>query len=128
MISEYLQLEATPNDKIETRCLAHRAKGYLIHDGELYHRSTSGIIQWCIPVEGGKVLLLDIQEGICGLHDSSRSMRKGFLARLLLADVDRVFKTGPLSSLRAPDHPRDVVVCCMGPRSPRTLQESTRGA
>jgi hypothetical protein len=35
-ISEYLQLGTILDDEIETRCLARRAKGYLIHDNELY--------------------------------------------------------------------------------------------
>jgi hypothetical protein len=63
-----------PDDETETRRLARRAKGYLIHDDELYRRSTLGILQWCILVEEGKTLLLDIHEAICGHHASSRSM------------------------------------------------------
>jgi hypothetical protein len=56
---------------------------YLIHDDELYHFSALGILQQGIPIEEGKVLLLDIHEGICGHHTSSRSMvskafRQGF--------------------------------------------------
>jgi hypothetical protein len=82
-ISEYLQLGTIPDDEIETRRLARRAKGYLIHDNKLYRRSTSGILQWCIPPGEDKALLLDIHEGIWGHHASSRSMvgkafRQGF--------------------------------------------------
>jgi hypothetical protein len=40
----------------------------------LYNRSTLGILHWCIPVEEGKALLLDIHEGICGHHASSQSI------------------------------------------------------
>jgi hypothetical protein len=43
-ISEYLRIRAIPNNKIKNWCLACRAKGYLIHDDELYHRSTSIIL------------------------------------------------------------------------------------
>jgi hypothetical protein len=46
--------------------LVRRAKGYLIHNSELYHRSTLGILQRCIFVEEGKALLLDIHKGIDG--------------------------------------------------------------
>jgi hypothetical protein len=63
-----------PDDKTETQRLARLAKGYLIQDDELYRRGTSGILQQCIPVEEGKVLLLDIHDEICGHHASSRSM------------------------------------------------------
>jgi hypothetical protein len=81
--SEYLCLETKPDDETETRRLAHRAKGYLIHNGELYGRSSSSILQRCIPVEEGMALLLDIHEGVCGHHASSRSIigkafRQGF--------------------------------------------------
>jgi hypothetical protein len=45
----------------------------------MYHHSTSGILQWCIPIEEGKALLLNIHKGICGHHASSKSMvRKVF--------------------------------------------------
>jgi hypothetical protein len=55
LISEYLQLRTIPDD-------------------ELYHHGASGILQRCIPIEEGKVLLLDIHEGICEHLASSRSM------------------------------------------------------
>jgi hypothetical protein len=63
-----------PGDETETQCLACQAKGYLIHDNEMYHHSTSGILQWCIPIEEGKALLLNIHKGIYGHHASSKSM------------------------------------------------------
>jgi hypothetical protein len=78
-ISGYLWLGRIPDDETETRRLACRSKGYLMHDGELYHHSTSSILKWCISVEEGKALLLDIHVGACGHHISSRSMvRKAF--------------------------------------------------
>jgi hypothetical protein len=57
----------------ETRCLPRRAKGYLVHDDELYCRNTSRILQQCIPVEEGEALLLDIHKLICGHHALSMS-------------------------------------------------------
>jgi hypothetical protein len=74
LISRYLWLRTMPDDEMETRHLAHRANGYIIHNNELYHRSISGILEWCNPVEEGMVLLLDIHEGICWHHALSRSM------------------------------------------------------
>jgi hypothetical protein len=73
-LSEYLRLGAIPDGGPEAQRLARRAKGYLIHDDELYYHSTSGILQQCIPIGEGKALLLNIHEGICGHHTSSRSM------------------------------------------------------
>jgi hypothetical protein len=70
LISKYLQLGTIPYDEIETQRLAHWAKENLNHNGERYHRNTSGVLQWCVPAEKGKALLLDIHEGVCGHHAS----------------------------------------------------------
>jgi hypothetical protein len=43
-ILEYLQLETVSNDETKTQRLARRAKGYLIHNSKLYHRSISGTL------------------------------------------------------------------------------------
>jgi hypothetical protein len=76
---EYLRLGTIPDEETKTRHLMRRATGYLIHNNELYRRNTSDILQRYIPLEEGKVLLLDIHEGICGHHASSRSkVRKAF--------------------------------------------------
>jgi hypothetical protein len=75
-ISEYLQLGTISDDDTETQHLVRRAKGYLIHDGELYHRSTSIILQLCFSIEEGKALLLDIDEGIYPHHALLRNMVK----------------------------------------------------
>jgi hypothetical protein len=78
-ITDYLRLRIMSDGETETRRLAHRAKGYLIHDNELYRQNITGILQWCVPLEEGKALLLNIHEGICRHHASSRSMvRKAF--------------------------------------------------
>jgi hypothetical protein len=67
----YLRLGTIPDDETRTPCLARQEKGYLIHIDELYRHSSSGILQWCIHPEEGKVLL-DVHEGVCG-HHTSRS-------------------------------------------------------
>jgi hypothetical protein len=140
-ISEYLHLGAIPDDETEPRCLACQAKGYLIHDGELYRHNTIGILQRCIPIEEGKALLLDIHESNCGHHASSRSMVKksfwqGFYWPIAIDNATQIMRscrgavlceTDPCSSPRAPDHHCDMAVCHVGPGRLRTLQESTRG-
>jgi transposase InsO family protein len=60
-----------------------RSKAFTIINGELYKRSTTGVLQRCIAPEDGIALLRHIQEGTCGHHASSRSLiakdfRSGF--------------------------------------------------
>jgi hypothetical protein len=97
-ISEYLHLGAILDDETEPRCLACQAKGYLIHDGELYCHNTIGILQRCIPIEEGKALLLDIHESNCGHHASSRSMVKksfwqGFYWSIAIDNAARIMRS-----------------------------------
>jgi hypothetical protein len=140
--SKYLQLETIPDDKIETRRLARREKGYLIHNDELYHHSTSGVLQRCIPIEEGKALLLDIHEGVCGHHASSGSMvGKAFWQGFILANSRQprgadcevmsgmlaLHEVNPRSDPGALEHPHYMVVCRVGPRPFGALQESTWG-
>jgi hypothetical protein len=120
-ISKYLRLRTIPDNKTKTRRLARQAKGYLIHSDEMYHCSTSGVLQWCIPTEESKALLLDVHEGVCGHHASSRSMVGKAFQQGVLCKVD------PSSGLGAPYNPHYMVVCYVGPRPSGTLQESTQG-
>ncbi|XP_034591755.1 uncharacterized protein [Setaria viridis] len=53
----YLLYELLPTDKTEARRIARRAKSFVIIDRELYKRSHTGILQCCIPIKYGKVLL-----------------------------------------------------------------------
>jgi hypothetical protein len=114
-----------PDDETETWHQVCRAKGYLIHENELYRRNTSGVMQWCNPVEEGKTLLLDIHKGICGHHASSRSMvRKAFGQGFYWSTaIDGA--THIMRSCRG--LPCDMAVCHVGPGSLGTLQESTWG-
>jgi hypothetical protein len=61
------------------------AKGHLIRGDKLYHRSTSGMLQRCIPIEEGKALLLDIHDiwAPCFIKEQGW---KSLLARFLLAN------------------------------------------
>jgi hypothetical protein len=91
-ISEYLRPRMMLDDEMETRHLVGRAKGYLIHNSELYHHSILGILERCNLIEEGMVLLLDIHEGIFGHHALSRSMvekafRQGFYRPTATSDT-----------------------------------------
>ena len=43
-------------------------------DDELYKRSPSGVLQWCIPIPEGKELIRDIHAGIYGHHAAPRTL------------------------------------------------------
>jgi len=73
---DYLLREVLPMDKIEARWFAHRAKYFIVIEGELYKRSHTGILQRCIPIEQGKRLLSDIHSGVCGHHAMPRTLVK----------------------------------------------------
>jgi hypothetical protein len=100
-IVEYLQPGMIPDDETQThqtRRLAHRANGYLIHDNELYRCSTLGIIQRYIPPKEGKELLFDIYEGIYGHHTSSWSMfgkafQQGIYCPTMANDVAQIVRS-----------------------------------
>jgi hypothetical protein len=97
-ISKYVRLGTTPDDKTETQRLTHHAKGYLIHNDELYHRITPDVLQQCIPHEEGNVLLLDVHEGVCGHHASSRSMlgkafQQGFYWLTAASDATQIVRS-----------------------------------
>ncbi|XP_010230311.1 uncharacterized protein LOC104582449 [Brachypodium distachyon] len=70
----YMLRQELPNDAAEARRIARRSKAFKIINGELYKQSVSGILQWCIVLEEGRALLLDIHQGTCGHHASSRAI------------------------------------------------------
>ena len=70
----YMLRKELPEDTTEARQIVRRSKAYTIINGELYKRSTSGVFQRCIAPEDGRCILLDIHQGICGHHASSRSL------------------------------------------------------
>ena len=80
---EWLEQGRLPPGKDEARRIARRAKSFTILEGELYHRSASGILQRCIPVVQGWRLLKDIHAGECGHHAAphalvGKAFRQGF--------------------------------------------------
>ncbi|XP_066351414.1 uncharacterized protein [Miscanthus floridulus] len=50
---DYHIREVLPMDKMEARWLAHRAKSFVLIEGELYRQSHTRILQHCIPIEQG---------------------------------------------------------------------------
>ena len=70
----YLTRQELPEDQNETRCIVRRSKAYKIHEGELYKKSTTGVLQRCISEEEGRSLLGEIHAGLGGHHAAARSL------------------------------------------------------
>jgi len=70
----YLLCDTLPMEKTEARWLSHRAKSFVLIEGELYKRSHIGILQLCIPIKQGRLLLSDIHGGVCGHHAALRTL------------------------------------------------------
>jgi hypothetical protein len=91
----YLIRGELPEDTIHHRQIMRRSKAFTIIQGELYKRSTTGVLQRCIAPEDGIALLQDIHEGTCGHHASSRTLvakafRSGFYWLSALHDAKNI--------------------------------------
>ena len=78
----YLTRYELPEDQNEARCIVRRSKAYKVHGGELYKKSTTGVLQRCISEEEGRNLLAEIHAGLGGHHVAARSL------------VSKAFRTG----------------------------------
>ena len=75
----YLTRQELPEDQNEARCIVRRSKAYRVHEGELYKKSTIGVLQRCISEEEGRKLLAEIHAGLGGHHAAARALvRKAF--------------------------------------------------
>jgi hypothetical protein len=70
----YLIRGELPKEPIHRRQVMRRSKAFTIINGELYKRSTIGVLQRYIAQEDGITLLREIHEGTCGHHASSRTL------------------------------------------------------
>jgi hypothetical protein len=82
-------------DTIHHRQIIRRSKVFTIINGELYKRSTTGVLQRCIAPKDGIALLQEIHEGTCGHHASSRTLvakafRSGFYWLSALHDARNI--------------------------------------
>ena len=71
---DYLLRDTLSTNKTEARLLTRCAKSFVLIEGELYKQSHTGILQLCIPIEQGKLLLSDIHGGVCGHHAVPRTL------------------------------------------------------
>src|SRR4051812_23803582 len=70
----YLTRQELREDQNEARCIVRHSKAYKVHEGELYKRSTTGVLQRCISEEEGRSLLAEIHAGLGGHHAAARSL------------------------------------------------------
>ena len=70
----YLIRQELPEDQNEARCIVRRSKAYKVHEGELYKKSTTGILQRCISQEEGRNLLAEIHARLSGHHAAARAL------------------------------------------------------
>ena len=78
----YLNRKEIPEDPNEARRIVRRSKAYKVHDGELYKKSATGVLQRCISEEEGRQLLAEIHAGLGGHHAAARAL------------VSKAFRTG----------------------------------
>ena len=64
----YLNRRELPEDQNEARCIVRRSNAYKVHDGELYKKSATVVLQRCISEEEGRQLLAEIHAGLGGHH------------------------------------------------------------
>ena len=78
----YLNRQELPEDQNEARCIVRRSKAYKVHEGELYNKSPTRVLQQCISEEEGRQLLAEIHSGLGGHHAAARAL------------VSKAFRTG----------------------------------
>ena len=69
----YLTRQELPEDQNEARCIVRQSKSYRVHEGELYKKSTTAVLQRCISKEEGRKLLAEIHAGLGGHHAAARA-------------------------------------------------------
>ena len=79
----YLLRQELPANQTKARRIIRCSKAYEVHEGELYKKSTTGILQRCISEEEGRQLLAEIHAGMGGHHAAapalvSKAFRAGF--------------------------------------------------
>ena len=84
-IIDYLK---DPSKKVERR-VRFQATKYVLLEDELYYRTIDGILLRCLSDDEAKSLMGEIQEGVCGAHQSAFKMkwmirRNRYIGRLYL--------------------------------------------
>ena len=96
-IMSFMSDDTLPSDETESRRIQRRSKGYTIINKELYKRSTTEVLQRCVDPVEGKEMLLEIHQGECGHHCSTRALvakvfRHGFYWPTAHADAEDIVR------------------------------------
>ena len=83
----YLTRQQLPEDQNEARYIVRRSKAYRVYEGELYKKSTTGVLQRCISEEEGRNLLAEIHADSAVITPQPDSCKQGLPYRILLANV-----------------------------------------
>jgi hypothetical protein len=70
----YMINKQLPEDTVEAKRITQRSKAFVVLQGKLYKKSTTGILQHCVTPQEGQVILKYIHGGVCGHHASSRAI------------------------------------------------------
>jgi hypothetical protein len=80
-----------PEDPIHHHQIVQSSKAFMIINGELYKRSTTGVLQRCIAAEDGVALLREIHEGTASSQTLvAKAFRSGFYWLLALHDAKNI--------------------------------------
>lgn len=97
-IQSYLECDLPPDDSAEAQRMAHKARVYVLMDDELYKKGHNGMLMKCILIFVGQDLLRKIHGGICGAHNSVRTLigkafRHGFYWPTAKQDAIEIVRT-----------------------------------
>src|SRR3954468_8856529 len=70
----YLAEGVLPQNETEARAVQRKAKSYTIINCEVYRQSITRLLQRCVEPAAGQEILLDLHQGECGHHVSSRAL------------------------------------------------------
>jgi hypothetical protein len=73
-IQDYLKNNILPDEHVSTEWIICVAKQYKLIEGDLYRCGINGVLLRCITWEDGYELLIEIHEGECNNHASSRML------------------------------------------------------
>ena len=87
----YLNRKQLLGERNEARRIVRRSEAYKVHKGELYKKSTTGVLQRCFSKEEDLQLLAEIHAGLGGHHAAARALiskafRTGFFCPTARAD------------------------------------------
>jgi hypothetical protein len=70
----YMVNKTLTEDVVEAQRIVRRSKVFVVLQGRLYKKIITGVLQRYVTPQEGKIILKDIQAGVCGHHASSRAI------------------------------------------------------